>query len=120
MITHRLPILAGSMLCLTALAGVANAQMSSGDEALFYTRPGEFFVGNGETKSIVHAKTDKEYRVCVERSSAAVPLKVYHDGDTAVVHPGDCADFEAMNLRVTPDGNLPDDYLIVGKFHELP
>jgi len=119
MITRRLPILTGSMLCLTALAGAANAQLASGDDALFYSRPGEFFVANGETKGIVHAKTDKDYRICVEQGTGSVPLKVYHDGKEAMVDPGDCADFEAMELRVTPGGMLPDDYLLVGRFHEL-
>lgn len=119
MIMRRLAVLAGSALFLGAvLAGSANAQLSAGELEL-QAMPGEFFVANGETKGIAHTKTDETYRICVTRSDINVPLKVIHDGQEAMVSPGDCADFEAMNLRVSPGGQLPEDFLLVGRYHHL-
>lgn len=116
---RRLPVLAGSALCLgVMLAGPASAQLTVGDLEL-QPMPGEFFVANGESKGIAHTKRDETYRICVTRANINVPLKVMHDGQEAMVSPGDCADFEAMNLRVSPGGELPQDFVLAGHFHHL-
>ncbi len=86
--------------------------------------PGEFVLGNGDDKTIAHAKTDKHYRICVGRGSKydrkeQVPLKVMHDDLTTVVMPGDCADVEGKEIKVKPDGKLDEDYVLMGRFHKL-
>ena len=114
----RLPVLAGSALVLSALmSGSAMAQVS--DDLSTFVPAGEFAVTNGQMKGIEHSKTDQTYRICVGRGSTEVPLKVMHDGKESMVSPGDCADFEAMNIEVGPGGQLPRDYQLIGRFHHL-
>ena len=115
--TRRLAIFAGSAMCLL-LAGAASAQ-GQYDEQMMMARAGEFIVGNGQTKGIAHSKTDQQYRICVDKGSVNVPLKVIHDGKDATVSAGDCADFEAMSLSVSPAGRLPEDFVLVGRYHHL-
>ena len=116
----RLPVLAGSALVLSALMSVAAmAQIGASDDLTTYVPAGEFSVTNGQMKGIAHSKTDQTYRICVGRASTDVPLKVRHDGKEPMVSPGDCADFEAMNIEVGPGAQLPRDYLLVGRFEHL-
>ncbi len=86
--------------------------------------PGEFVLGNGDDKTILHAKTDKHYRICAQRGSnyerkEQVPIDVVHDDITTRVMPGDCADVEGKEIKIKPGGKLEDDYVLMGKFHKL-
>ena len=117
---RKIPYLAVSALLVGLTAsGMANAQTNSEDDALLLTIPGEFIVRDGETKGIAHNKTDQRYRVCVTRANINVPLEVMHDGAMDTVSPGDCADFEAMNLQITPAGHLPEDAILMGHFRHI-
>lgn len=120
MITPRLPVLAGSALCAWALlSGSANAAIPGDGDLTTFLPAGEFMVANGESKGIAHSDTQKHYRVCVTNEDVNVPLKVTHDGQETMIDPGDCADLEAMRLRVSPGGRLPDDFVMIGRIHHL-
>jgi hypothetical protein len=80
---------------------------------------GEFAVANGDSKIVAMHKTDHDYRICVRNSEHGVPLKVMHDDRTSLVYPGDCADFEAKEISVAPDGKLPSDTLMIGRYERL-
>ena len=101
------------------LAGAAIAQTNQYDDDLFLNRPGEFMVANGQTKEIAHSKTDQLYRICVGRGGLNVPLNVTHDGATAMVHPGDCSDFDAKSISVAAGGQLPEDAVMFGRYHHV-
>jgi len=101
------------------LAGAAVAQTNQYDDFLYLNRPGEFMVGNGQTKEIAHSKTDELYQICVGRGGLNVPLKVMHDGVTATVHPGDCSDFDAKMISVAAAGELPEDTVMFGHYHHV-
>lgn len=86
--------------------------------------PGEFVLGNGDDKTILHAKSDKHYRICGGKGSiydrkAQIPINVVHDGVTSVVMPGDCIDVEAKQIKIKPGGKLEDDYVLTGKYHRM-
>lgn len=118
-LTTRGTLVASAVIAISGLyaTGAAAFSDSAYDEALALA--GKFELGNGETKSIAHRKADERYRVCVHRSRHNVPLKVIHDNEEAVVSPGDCADFEAKDISVTPGGKLGKDTVLFGKFRYL-
>lgn len=106
---------AGLLLGLSFLP-VANAQSV---DSIMLPSVGEFEVGNNETYSITNHRTDKEYRICVKKARFSVPLKVLFDGKEEIIAVGNCADFEAKNIRVTPAAKLADEAVIIGKFRRL-
>ena len=118
--TRRISALAGTALVTGALlSSAALADITGTGDLTAFLPAGEFAVANGQTKGIAHAKTEQTYRICVDRALVSVPLKVIHDGKQAMVSPGDCADFQALNIEVAPGANLPTDYILVGRFHHL-
>jgi hypothetical protein len=88
------------------------------DDALLHAA-GQFMVGNHESKVIASHKTDHDYRICVRDSRQSVPLEVTHDDRNSVVYPGDCADFEAKEISVAPDGTLSQDTVLIGRYEHL-
>lgn len=111
---RRFPIAAQSVLWLAALlAG------SSYVEAGSVGTDHPFAVANGQTMAIVEGEAPWMYRICVSPDAIGVSLKVVHDGSESGVSPGDCIEFEATNIRVTPAGALPDGHRLVGHLHRL-
>lgn len=80
---------------------------------------GEFEIGNGDSKMIAHHKKDAIVRICVRNTRHSVPLKVMYDGKEQNVAAGDCADFEALSIRVAPGGKLDKDMVIVGRYQHI-
>jgi hypothetical protein len=114
-----------ALLALAAVAGltgsgVLSAQTRSSIDTYVNNPEGQFFVENNQTKTIVDGKTDHDYRVCVASAPHTIGLKVSHDGTQTTVYPGDCADFEAKVLTVTPAGHIPDpNTALVGTYHSI-
>ncbi len=109
-------VLLGTLVVGLSQIGIANAYDL--DQELL-AMSGEFEIGNGETKSIVHHKTDSHYRICVHSARHSVPLKVNFDGKQDTIAPGDCADFEAMDIRIAPGGKLDQDVVLIGKYERM-
>jgi hypothetical protein len=107
------PLLAGSVLFQPAFA----KSMNLDDELLHMS--GEFALGNGETQSIVNNKAEGHYRICVRQARQPVELNVKHDGQETVINAGNCADFEAKSIEVSPVGKLAKDTILLGKYHHL-
>lgn len=108
-------VLPGVVLLLSQLAA---AHAHDFDDPLLAS-VGEFEVGNGESKSIAHHKDNAPYRICVRKARHSVPLKVLYDGREDVVSAGDCADFEAKNIRIEPAAKLETDMVLIGRYHYL-
>lgn len=111
-------LVASSAALLIGLAA-APASFAIGPDAVYFKTVGEFEIGNGETYTIAHHKVDKEYRVCVEKSRHNVPLKVMYDGKEDTVAVGNCADFEAMTIKIAPAAKMEKDMVLVGRYHRL-
>lgn len=80
---------------------------------------GEFEIGNGETHAIANNKGDEKYRICVRKARHSVPLKVIYDGKTQTVASGNCADFEAMSIKIVPAAKMNNDIVLIGKYEHL-
>ena len=116
----KIPYAVAATLATALLTmGVASAQSAAYDDVLYESMPGEFIIGNARPKGIAHNKTDQRYRICVTRTDLNIPVKVLHDGQQSMVAPGDCADFEAMNLEVAAGSNVPEDAIVLGHFQHL-
>lgn len=103
---------------LIGLSGVTLAEMDVASDAMLALQ-GEWELGNGETHLIAHSKKDETYRICVRQARNAVPVKVIYDGKEQTVATGNCADFEAMNIKLTPAGKLEKDIVLMGRYHRL-
>ena len=110
---------ATALMGFSALATTAHAEEWESVDHTIMEMAGEFELGNGETHSIAHQKTEKEYRICVKKARHSVPLKVMYDGKEDVVAAGNCTDFEAMNIKVAPAAKLDNDMVIIGKYRHL-
>jgi hypothetical protein len=117
---EKIATLAAVSLCSAfALAGTASAQTNAPDDVLLLHAPGEFMIADGQTKGIAHGNTEHTYRICVSKAALDVPLKVTHDGQQATVQAGSCAQFQAMNIEVTPGGPLPEDFVMFGRYERV-
>ena len=105
-----------------AILTSAYAQDSIDDEMLAMV--GEFeLTAERPTHTIVHAKNDKHYRICAGKESksvkASTELKVDHDGTMTMVTPGNCSDFEAKVIKVSPAAPLKGDVVLIGKYRHV-
>lgn len=92
---------------LMALAAPALSQTVAEEFIYYPADPDEyFFFEETDRKKIVHYKTDKLVRVCVDRNEHLVPLKVLHDDNSSTVAPGDCLRFEAREVWLEPAKEL--------------
>jgi hypothetical protein len=122
MLRNIAPIFVGGLSVLWLVSASAATRPWYGypdDEPVPFVHAGEFVVGDGMTKGIANNKTDKMYRICVEASKESVPLNVMYDGQKSTVSPGDCADFEAMKIRVSAAGSLGPDEVLIGRYHHI-
>ncbi len=108
-------ILGGSLLGISTLGMADNFSIDS----TLLASVGEFEIGNGETHAIASNKGDEKYRICVRKARHSIPLKVIYDGKTETVASGNCADFEAMKIKITPAGKLENDMVLIGKYEHL-
>jgi len=108
-------VLGGSLIGFSALSMAGTFTLD--DEML--ASVGEFEIGNGETHAIANNKGDEKYRICVRKARHSVPLKVIYDGKTQTVTSGNCSDFEAMSIKITPAGKLENDMVLLGKYEHL-
>lgn len=73
--------------------------------------------------TIINAKTDKFYRICVGKIAAGLVMssavKVNHDGGTTMVYPGNCSDFEAKIITVSSPTPLDGENVLIGRFHHI-
>ena len=90
-----------------ALASPAMSQTVA-EEFIYYPSESDeyFFFDRTDRKTVADFKTDKLVRVCVDRNTHLVPLKVYHDDKTSKIAPGDCLRFEAKQVAIEPAKRL--------------
>lgn len=80
---------------------------------------GNFEVGNGDMLVVGHHRTDRAYQVCVRNARHVVPLKVIHDGKETTVMKGDCENFDAKSISITPAKKLPRDMALSGWYRHV-
>jgi hypothetical protein len=106
-------------VALAVLPGVGMAATIDGindDFNAMLSMPGEFEVGDGESHVIAHQKEPHLYRICVRKSRHNVPLRVKYDGMQLSISGGNCADFEAMHIEVSPAGKLDKGNVLMGRY----
>ena len=109
----KLLSLAGvAILSLPSVPALASLAQPESGTALW--EPGEILVADGESKTVLHSKTDQHYRICVKNSDRNVALRVLEEGNAAVlVPPGGCSEFEGKSLRVEAADRLPEGEALV-------
>lgn len=97
------------------VAGLPAAQADSNDGLLAHYRM--FRLENDDVQIVNRSKKTKAYRVCVDASEGAVPLKVSHGEQETIVDPGDCQLVEASKIKLAAVGSMPDDMEMIGRFN---
>jgi len=115
----KLLSLAGvAILSLPSVPALASLAQPESGTALW--EPGEILVADGETKTVLHSKTDQHYRICVKNSDRNVALRVLEEDDAAVlVPPGACSEFEGKSLRVEAADRLPEGEALVVRYSRI-
>ncbi len=108
-------------LCVVAVVGVSLAggisvaRADSSDRAI--AARDQFQLDSGEKLAVQRATATKGYRVCMDDTKRAVPLKVEFDGKEAIVAPGEGQLIEATAIRLSSAGKLRDGMTLIGKFN---
>lgn len=97
------------------LAGLPVAQADSNDGLLANYRM--FRLENDDAQIVNRSKKTKAYRVCVEATEGAVPLKVSHGEQDTIVEPGDCQLIEASKIKMAAVGRMPKGMEMIGRFN---
>ena len=114
-------------------SGIVAAGPAGDDDPMPFLRAGEFMLSNGEVHGIANDDQAESYRVCVGKAEQApreltgldnktvpnVALKVMFDGQASTVMPGNCSEFHARNIKVTPNSELGMDEVLIGRYEHL-
>lgn len=95
-------------LCAASLAAAPTVSAQYGTEAMIsmYSEPNEFYLFDMTDVQIMDYKEERDVRICVDKSAHAVPLEIDYDGKNARVRPGDCFNFEAKRVLISPAESL--------------
>jgi hypothetical protein len=110
-------------LCVVAvigaglLGGASAAQADATDRLL--ARSGQFQLDNGETITVKRAAATQGYRICMDDTPHAVPLKVAYDDKEVIVAPGECRVVESRSVRLSSAARLHDGIALVGRFNGI-
>jgi hypothetical protein len=110
-------VIGGALLTVAGGSVLAQSVFHRDNEMMALS--GEWEIGNGETHMIAAHKKDETYRICVRKDRYSVPLKVMFDGKEETIASGNCADIEAMDIKIAPAGKLQQDFVLIGKFDRL-
>ena len=104
-----------AVLAAISIAGLPPAHADSNDGLLAQYRM--FQLENDDVQTVIRGQTTKAYRVCVEDSRHAVPLKVSYGAEEIVVAPGECQLIEASKIKMAAVGRMPDGVTMIGRFN---
>jgi hypothetical protein len=108
-------------LCVVAVIGAsliggASAAMADGADRALASRS-KFQLANGEAVTVKPAAAGtKGYRICMEDTRHAVPLRVTYDGTELLVPPGECRVVGSTSVRLSSAERLRDGIMLVGRF----
>ena len=97
------------------LTGLPVAQADSNDGLLANYRM--FQLENDDVQTVIRGSKTKAYRVCVEDSRGAVPLKVSHSEGEIIVEPGECQLIETNKIKMAAVGDMPAGMTMIGRFN---
>lgn len=112
---NRNNIKAIAVIGASLMAGLSVAQADDNDGLLANYRM--FQLENDDVQTVNRGKKTRAYRVCVEASDGAVPLKVRHGEQETMVEPGDCQLIEASKIKMAAAGRLPSGMTMIGRFN---
>lgn len=102
-------------ICVAFMAAPAVAQVHDSileHYAQMHAGSDEYYFFEDDRKQIVDYKNDRIVRICAGESRHLVPLKVTHDGETSLVHAGDCLRIEAKSVALEPAEQLEPNVVI--------
>ena len=67
-----------------------------------YAKADKIQVRDGQTVTLLNIKAPEMYKVCLDKSEDSASLKVIYDDLEATVKSGNCTDFTAKVIKVTP------------------
>jgi hypothetical protein len=104
-----------TVLAAGLIAGLPLAHADSNDGLLAQYRM--FQLENDDVQTVIRGQTTKAYRVCVEDTRHAVPLRVSHGTGETLVAPGECQLIEASKIKMAAVGRMPDGVTMIGRFN---
>jgi hypothetical protein len=109
-------------LCVVAVIGaslIGATTMAVADGIIEKRIPprGQFQLDNGDSFGVKRDNATQGYRICMDDSPHAVPLRVKYDGKEDIVPPGECHLIEARSIRLSSAGRLQDGMLLVGRLN---
>ncbi len=104
-----------AVICAGLVTGLPVAQADSNDGLLAHYRM--FQLENNDVQTVSRGPSTKAYRVCVEDSRGAVPLRVSHSEGETIVEPGDCQLIETSKIKMAAVGKLPEGMTMIGRFN---
>lgn len=102
-------------ICVAFTAAPAAAQVHDSileHYAKMHSGSDEYYFFEDDRKQVVDYKEDRMMRICAGESRHLVPLKVIHDGETSMVHAGDCLRLEAKSVALEPAEQLEPNFVI--------
>lgn len=107
-------LLTGAILLQPALAADANRPRD-----VVRVTPKAFALTNDQKLTITHTTLARHYRVCVEEGQGDMAVAVTSDGVAREVGSGDCWDFQAKVIAITPLGQLGADEELQGSYMRI-
>jgi hypothetical protein len=107
-------------LCVVAiigasLVGATSVALADGIVEKRIQPRGQFQLDNGDSFGVKRGNATHGYRICMDDTPHAVPLRVKYDGKEDIVAPGECHLIEAKSIRLSSAGRLQDGMLLVGR-----
>lgn len=78
--------------------------------------PRVFGLTNDQNLSITHSTVARHYRVCLDEGQGDVAVKVTSDGVDRDIASGDCWDFQAKSIVISPARPLDADVELTGTY----
>ncbi|NWG46647.1 MAG: hypothetical protein HXY25_08885 [Alphaproteobacteria bacterium] len=113
---------AAALAVAMALPGTASAQ-SIIEDAYEFHNPDSFLLTSSTEREIVNYTSSRDVEVCLNENPRRDPpqgwvsnaLTIEYDGKTARVEPGNCFQFDAKRVVISPAEPLADGYSMRGR-----
>lgn len=79
----------------------------------------DFALTNDQRLTITHSNLARHYRVCVDAGQDAMAVSVTSDGTAREIPSGECWDFQAREIVITPAGRLGANDELLGNYQRL-
>ena len=108
-----LPVLLAAATC-PALAAQSNPDLGNVRITIR-----QFALTSDQRLTITHSTLARHYRVCVDEGQAGMAVRVTSDGSDREIASGDCWDFQAREIAITPAGQLGAEDELLGNYQRI-